>query len=71
MVILAVHLNQRCLEVRADSPEHVAQPFNSIAIEYFAPVFRHKDQMYVHLKNAVPALSNVVVFFHRPTITEA
>jgi hypothetical protein len=27
--------------------------------------------MYVHLKNAVPALSNVVVFFHRPTITEA
>lgn len=71
MVILAVHLDQRCFEVCADSPEHAAQPFNRIAIEYFAPVFRHKDQMDVHLKNAMPAMSNIVVFFHRPTIIEA
>lgn len=71
MVIFAVHLNKGCLEVRADSPEHAAQPFNRVAIEYLAPIFRHKDQMDVHLKNTVPTVSNVVVFFHRPTIIEA
>lgn len=71
MVIFAVHLNKRCLKVCADSPEHAAQPFNRIAIEYFAAIFRHKDQMYVHLKDTVSAVSNVVVFSHRPTIIEA
>ena len=61
MVIFAAHLGKRCLKVRTDSREHAAQPFNRIAIEYFAPIFCYKDQMYVHLKNAVPAVSNVVV----------
>jgi len=71
MVIFAVHLGKRCLKVRANSPEQAAKPFNRIAIEYFAPVFRHKDQMYVHLKNTVSAVSNIVVFHHRPSIIEA
>ena len=71
MVIFAVHLGKRCLKVRADSPEHVAKPFNRITIEYFAPAFRHKDQMYVHLKNTVSAVSNIVIFYHRPSIIEA
>jgi len=71
MVIFAVHLGKRCLKVRADSREHAAQPFNRIAIEYFASVFRHKDQMYVHLKNTVSAVSDAIVFCHRPSIIEA
>ena len=71
MVIFTIHLNKRCLEVRTDSPERAAQPFNRIAIEYLASIFRHKDQVDMQLKNTVSAVSNVVVIFHRPTIIEA
>jgi hypothetical protein len=46
--------------------ENSAEPLNSIAIEHFAAIFRHKDQMDVHLKNAVPSSTNIIVFCHRP-----
>ena len=71
MVISTLHLGKRCFKGCTDSPEHAAKPFNRIAIEYLAPVFRYKDQMDVHLKNAVYAVSNIVVFCHRPNIIEA
>ena len=71
MVIFAVHLGKRCSKVCTDSAEHAPKPFNRIAIEYLAPVFRYKDQMDVHLKNTVSAVSHIVVFYHRPNIIEA
>ena len=66
MVALAVHLDQRRLKVRADLGEHPAQAIYRIAVEHFTPIFRHKDQMDVHLKNAVPPVPNFVVIAHRP-----
>jgi hypothetical protein len=34
--------------------------------EYTASVFGHKDQMHMHLENAVPPLSNFIIIAHRP-----
>jgi len=42
---------------------------DGIAVEHPAAIFRHKDQMDVHLKNAVPSVSNIVVIAHRPNYT--
>jgi len=39
---------------------------NRFAIEDAAPVFGHKDQMDVYCEDAVPTVSNVLVFVHRP-----
>lgn len=61
MVALAVHLDQGSLKVRADLGEHPAQAVYRIAVKHFAPIFRHKDQMDVHLENAMPPVSNFVV----------
>lgn len=66
MVTLAVHLDQRSLEVRADLGEHPAQAIYRITVEHFAPIFRHKDQMDMHLENAVPTVPNLVVIAHKP-----
>jgi putative transposase len=71
MVILAVHLDQLRLEADADLGEDVPQPLDGIVIEYLAAIFRHKDQMDVHIKNAVSPVSNIVVVAHRPNYTEA
>lgn len=66
MVALAVHLDQGRLKVRADLDEHPAQAIYRIAFEHFAPIFCQKDQMDVHLENAVPTMPNFVVVAHRP-----
>jgi len=71
MVALAIHLDQGSLKVRADLGEHPAQAIYSIAVEYLAAIFRYKDQMDVHLKNAVPSVSNFVVIAHRPKYNRA
>ncbi len=66
MVALAIHLDQRGFKVRADLGEHPAQSVYRIAVKHFAPIFRHKDQVDVHLENAVPSVPNFVVIAHRP-----
>lgn len=66
MVGLAVHLDQVCLEVGADFGEHRSQSGDGDAIEDVAAVLGHKDQMHMHLENAVPAMSNVIAIRHRP-----
>ena len=68
MVVLSVHLNQLRLEVGAGLVEDGAKPLDGIAIEHSAAVFRHKDQMDVHLKNAMSPMSNIVVIAHRPRV---
>ena len=69
MVTLAVHLDQLSLKVRTNPGKQFAQTVDSLLVEYFAPIFRHKDQMNVHVKNTMPSTSNIVVFFHRPNYT--
>ncbi|TQN75901.1 UNVERIFIED_ORG: hypothetical protein FHU00_4958 [Citrobacter freundii] len=66
MIVFAIHLDQLRLEVCADIGEYDAQPVDGVAVEHFVALFRHKDQMNVHLKNAVSSAFNIVVIAHRP-----
>lgn len=68
MIVLAVHFDQLGLEVDADPGKDGAEPADGIAVKDFAAVFRHKNQVDMHLENTVPPVSNVIVFYHRPTI---
>lgn len=66
MIVLAVHLNELRIKVGAGLGKDDSKPLNGVAIEHSAAIFRHKDQMDVHLENAVPSMSNIVVIAHRP-----
>lgn len=59
MFVLAIHLDQLRPEVCAGIGEYDAQPIDGVAVEHSAAIFRHKDQMDVHLKSAVPSASNI------------
>lgn len=68
MIILAVHLDQLRLEIGTGLGEDDAQSVDGVAVEHFATVLRHKDQVDVHLENAVPPMPYIVVIAHRPRI---
>lgn len=55
----------RTMEIGADLSEDGTQPTDGVAIEHSAAIFRHKDQVNVHLENAVPSMSNFVVIAHK------
>ena len=65
MIILAIHLDELRLKVGAGPGTDGTQATDGVAIEYFAAIFRHKDPMDVHLKNAVHSVSNTVVIADR------
>ena len=71
MVILAIKLYQICFKVSTDPGEDAAQVVNHFFGEHATAVFRHKDQVDVHSENAMSAMSNIVVIFHRPSIIQA
>ena len=58
------------LEAGADLAEDCTKTLNGIPVKNPAAIFRHKDQVDVHLKNAVPSVSNIIVFCHRPSIIQ-
>src|SRR5690606_10362386 len=66
VIVFAIHLDQFSLEIGADLGEDGAQPVDSISIEHSAAILRYKDQMDMHLKNAVSSMPNIVVVAHRP-----
>ncbi|CDW92735.1 conserved hypothetical protein [Thiomonas sp. CB2] len=68
MIVLSIHLDQLRLEIGAGFGKEGAQALDGVAIEHSVAVFRHKDQMHMHLENAVPPVSNVVVIAHRPRV---
>lgn len=68
--MLSVELNQFRLEVVTDTRKDAAQVVDHLFGEYAATVFSHKDQMHMHLENAVPAVSNVIVNSHRPNYNQ-
>lgn len=70
MVMLSVELNQFSLEICADTGKDFAQVVDHLVGEYASSVLCHKDQMHMHIKNAVPAVSNVVVISHRPNYNQ-
>lgn len=71
MVILAVELRQLCLEVCAYASKDGAQVVKHFLCEHAAPVFCDKDQMHMKRKYAVPTSTNIVVFYHRPSMIQA
>ena len=67
MVVLAVELDQFRFKVLADTGKYWAQVVKNLFCEYAASVFCYKDQMHMHIKNAVSSSPNIVVVFaHRP-----
>ena len=71
MVFLPVKLHQFRLKVSAHTGKYRSQIIEYLFCKHAAPIFRHKDQMYVHYENTMSALSNVIVFNHRPSIIQA
>ena len=71
MVILSVKLYQFSLEVGTHASEDVAQVVKHFFCEYTSTIFSHEHQVNVHIENAMSSVSNIVVFFHRPSIIES
>jgi hypothetical protein len=63
-VVLAVELDQLCLEVDTDIGEDAAQLVQDRLGEHLAPVFGRQDQVNVHQKYAVSAVANIFLVAH-------
>ena len=59
MVGLAIYLYQLGFKIATDLLENGFEPVESIGVEYLGPILRHKDQMDMKLKNAMPAVPNL------------
>ncbi|EGO80801.1 hypothetical protein SAMN05660380_02169 [Xylella fastidiosa] len=68
VIVLTVHFDQFCLEIGADPGEDGTKSLDGVAIEHIAAIFRHKDQMNMHLKDAMSSMSNIVFIAHRPRV---
>ena len=68
MVMLTIEFHQFRFKVGANTSEDTSQVVNHFFGEHATAVFCHKDQVDMHLENAMPAVSNFVVFLHRPSI---
>src|SRR6266699_5090188 len=71
VVALAVQLYQLGLEVGADLGEDRSECFDSLAIKAAVAAFGDKDQMDVHCRSAMPAVSKVLDFVHGPDNNES
>ena len=68
MVVLAIELYQVRFKVVTDPGEDTSQIDEYLFGEYFTPVLRNEDQMYMHPKYAMSTVTNTVVIYHRPSI---
>lgn len=66
MVIFAVELYQFSFKVGANAGKNTLEVIQYGFCEYTAAIFCHEDQMDVHFKNTMSAVSNIVEFTHRP-----
>jgi putative transposase len=66
MVFFAIHLDQSGLEFLADTCKEMAQLVQSCAVENHTTILGDEDQMYMQIKYAVSAMSDLVVLWHRP-----
>src|SRR5204863_429738 len=71
VVALSVQLDQLGLEVGADLGEDSSECFDSLAIKAAVAAFGDKDQMNVHCRSAMPAVSKVLDFVHGPDNNES
>jgi len=68
IIVPAIHFDHLRPEVCAGIGEYDAQPVDGVAIEHSVAIFRHKDQIDVHLKNALPSAPDIVIISHRPSV---
>lgn len=61
MVFFTVHFHQRALKVSTYLSKDLAENFDCCTIKDLIAVLGHKDQMYVHRKNAMPAVRNLLL----------
>ena len=66
VVILAIKVNPLGFKIDTHGCEDSLKVFQNGFCEYAASVFSHKDQMHMHLEDAVPPLSNFIIIAHRP-----
>jgi hypothetical protein len=45
-----------------------SQTLDGVVIEYSVAIFRNKDQVNVHFKNAMPTMPYIVVIANRPRV---
>jgi hypothetical protein len=60
MIAFAVQVHQLGLKIDANLGENMSQLLDSVAVEDAAAVFGHKDQMDVHCKNTMSAMSKII-----------
>jgi hypothetical protein len=68
MVVFAIEFHQFRFKVVADTGKDASQIVKHLFGEDFAPVFRDKDQVYVHIEYTMPSMSNIIASLHRPSI---
>ena len=68
IIVFPVHLDELGLEVLADLPEDHFQLLQVLCSEHTASVFRHKDQMHMHLENTVSSGPLFGGGCHRPMV---
>ena len=70
VVILSIKFNPRCFKVDTHASKYSLKVLQNGFCEYAASVFNHKDQMHMHLENAVPPLSNFIFNLARDPVLQ-
>lgn len=68
VIVFAVALQERGLEVLARGPEHSREVIDHLSREHSAPVLSNEDQVDVHGRNNVPTTAVLVRICHRPSL---
>ena len=68
VILFTIELDKYRLEVTADLPKNFLHGLKMLLLEDVLPVFGHKDQVDVEVKNAMSARSNFTCISHRPSI---
>jgi len=56
VVVLAVHLDEACVEVAADRGEDLSQLVKSSGVEHVPAVLRHEDQVHMKVEDKMSAM---------------
>lgn len=66
MVIFSIKLNEFCFKVSTNAAKNTFQIIQNFFGENATAILGDEDQVNMKVKNTVPAVSDIVVFAHRP-----
>ena len=66
MIIFAVELDKYRLKVKANALKDNFHIIQDHLREHITPIFSHKDQMNMEVKNTVSTVPNIIEIIHRP-----